>query len=116
VILPAPQRMAALIDGYREHHALGETELAQLPEAIGFRTLIGACRFARAVTDGRTEDQCPWNWQRYLMAEQVAERGSVAAEWAGGAGACAAAVRDGGRWPPVALDGLHQPRPGGGEA
>ncbi|HXI19168.1 MAG TPA: hypothetical protein VNM48_22610, partial [Chloroflexota bacterium] len=42
--------------------------------------------------------------------------GSVEAEWAGGAGACASEVRGGGRRPPAALNGLRQLRPGGGEA
>jgi Ser/Thr protein kinase RdoA (MazF antagonist) len=75
VIPPAPQRMAALIDGYRDHHTLSEAELAHLPEAIGFRTLVAACGdFTRAVTDGRAEDERPWSWQRYRMADQIAER------------------------------------------
>ena len=62
------------------------------------------------------------DWRAYLfqaLEEQEGPRfreGSVAAEWASGADASSSGEPGGGRRPRAALDGLHQLRPGGGEA
>lgn len=73
VIPPHPARLEALLGSYRQHHRLTATELDRLPAAIRFRTLVAACdNFAQAIREERPEEERPWYWQRYLMAEAIA--------------------------------------------
>ena len=67
------ERIAAIIDGYRQYHALTPAELERLPDAIRFRSVVyGACHFASIVAEHRQEEQPQW-WQlRYAAAEEIA--------------------------------------------
>ena len=75
VVSPDPARLAALLGGYRQQHTLGGADLDRLPDAIRFRTLVAAGgNFADAIRKGRAENERPWYWQRYVMAEEIADR------------------------------------------
>ena len=75
VLEPDPTRLDALLDGYQKQHTLSKAEIERLPDAIRFRTLIGACAtFARAMRKGRPEEERPRYWRRYLMAGEIAGR------------------------------------------
>jgi Ser/Thr protein kinase RdoA (MazF antagonist) len=73
VYRPHQERIAAIIDGYRQYHVLTPDELEQLPDAIRFRSLVyGACHFASTIAEHGQEiqSQC---WQiRYAAAEEIA--------------------------------------------
>jgi Ser/Thr protein kinase RdoA (MazF antagonist) len=70
---PDPKRVAAVIDGYCQHHRLAPSELDKLPDAIRFRSIVyGAVSFAETIASG--EDEPNWWWWRYSAAEEVAER------------------------------------------
>ena len=75
-LIPAdPARLDALLAGYRQQHTLTAGELDHLADAIRFRTLVGACaNLARALRQGRPEAVEPWWWQRYVLAETIADR------------------------------------------
>ncbi len=72
---PDPRRIAAIIDGYCQHHLLTLPELNKLPDAIRFRSIVyGACSFAESISRYGEEDESDWWWKRYIAAEEVAER------------------------------------------
>lgn len=74
---PDPRRVAAIIDGYCQHHLLTLPELNKLPDAIRFRSIVyGACSFAESISRYGREDESDWWWKRYVAAEEVAERAS----------------------------------------
>jgi Ser/Thr protein kinase RdoA (MazF antagonist) len=67
--------IAAIIDGYCQHHMLTSTELERMPDAIQFRALVyGACRFADAIRKNEPLEMSSWWQQRYNVAEMITEQ------------------------------------------
>ena len=70
------ERIAAIIDGYCQHHTLTSTEMDLLPDAIRFRALVyGAVSFANAISRHETKPyDSEWWWIRYIRADEIAAR------------------------------------------
>jgi Ser/Thr protein kinase RdoA (MazF antagonist) len=73
---PDPRRLAAVVDGYREHRTPSADELDRLPSAIRFRSLVAAAGSLarRAEQEGPPGEDEPWWWRRFLAADEIAER------------------------------------------
>jgi len=72
---PDPRRLAAIVDGYREHRAPELRELERLPSAVRFRSLVAAAgSLARRVERRASDGEPPWWWARYLAADEIAAR------------------------------------------
>jgi Ser/Thr protein kinase RdoA (MazF antagonist) len=68
-------RVAAVIDGYCQHHRLTRQDLDRLPDAIRFRSVVaGASSLATAIAERRVEDEPSWWWNRYTAANEIAAR------------------------------------------
>jgi Ser/Thr protein kinase RdoA (MazF antagonist) len=72
---PDRGRVAAVVDGYSEHHRLTHQDLERLPDAIRFRALVaGAASLASLIAEGRADDAPSWWWHRYVAADEIAAR------------------------------------------
>ena len=70
--------MRAVVEGYSQHHVLTAKELAYLPDAIRFRSLIfGTCSFAASIAQHETAEFSQWWWRRYCMAEEIADKATM---------------------------------------
>lgn len=70
-----PRRMAAVVDGYCQHHRLTPRELDRLPGAIRFRSVV-ACAGGlwHMIREGHASDGADWAWARYAAADEIAAR------------------------------------------
>lgn len=72
---PDAARLRAVVEGYAHYHQLNTNELAYLPDAIRFRSLVfGACSFAEAIAQHEPAEFSQWWWARYRAAEEIAEQ------------------------------------------
>ncbi|HUY75415.1 MAG TPA: phosphotransferase [Ktedonobacterales bacterium] len=72
-IAPNPERALAVAEGYARLRRLTPDELARLPDAIRFRSLVyGAAQLTDLIADGQTEEPLQGWWARYRMANEIA--------------------------------------------
>lgn len=70
---PYPQRIEAILRGYREHYHPSEEELERLPAAMKFRLLVYGCSaFADMIKKGETKEEHYWQ-DKYQLVEHLAK-------------------------------------------
>lgn len=76
-VIPGPDRVRAIVQGYARQRTPDPAELDWLPDAMRFRSLLyGATHLAKSAEQGLSTLPKTWWWQRYQMAEHVAARAS----------------------------------------
>jgi hypothetical protein len=74
-IPPNPGRIEAIVDGYASRRLPAPEELDWLADAMRFRGLLYGAGHLRAVVERGLDDVTEtWWWERYLAAEDLAER------------------------------------------
>jgi Ser/Thr protein kinase RdoA (MazF antagonist) len=77
----SPERVDAMVAGYRSHVQLQEKELARLADVMRIRPLIFACwRYRHAIKSGKQPDGTEWWWPSNTLVEAVAARARAAFE------------------------------------
>ena len=67
--------IASIVDGYCRNHQLSRPELQRLPDAIRFRAIVtGVGSLVTALTTGEAEEGSSWWWNRFVAAEEIADR------------------------------------------
>jgi len=77
----SPERVDAMVAGYRLHVQLQENEPARLADAMRIRPLVFACfRYRHAVISGKPPNGKEWWWPSDELVEAIAARASAAFE------------------------------------
>jgi Ser/Thr protein kinase RdoA (MazF antagonist) len=79
----SPERVDAVVAGYRSHVHLQEDELERLADVMRVRPLIFACwRYRHAILAGKQPDGTEWWWPSDELVEKIAARARAAFEGA----------------------------------
>jgi Ser/Thr protein kinase RdoA (MazF antagonist) len=82
----SPERVDAVVAGYRSHVQLQNSELLRLADAMRVRPLIFACwRYRHEVISGKTPNGTEWWWPSDELVEAIAARARAAFEGASSA-------------------------------
>ena len=75
----SPERVDAMVAGYRTHVQLQENELARLADVMRIRPLIFACRrYQRAIESGKTPVGTEWWWPSNELVQAISARALAA--------------------------------------
>jgi Ser/Thr protein kinase RdoA (MazF antagonist) len=79
----SPERVDAMVAGYRSHVQLQENELVRLADVMRIRPLIFACwRYRHAIVSGKPPNGTEWWWPSNELVEAITARARAAFEGA----------------------------------